>query len=57
MTYEQTIILRVNEETKKWLDEVSTQSGVSMSRLVRLILDEVKTTGKIEGGQVIWKGE
>lgn len=57
MTYEQTIILRVNEETKKWLDDVSYQSGVSMSRIVRLILDQVKIAGKIEDGKVILKKE
>ena len=57
MTYEQTIILRVDDETKKWLDEVSTQSGVSMSRIVRLILDQIKMAGKIEDGKVIWNKE
>ena len=57
MTYEQTIILRVDDETKKWLDEVSYQSGVSMSRIVRLILDEIKVAGKIEDGKVIWNKE
>ena len=55
MTYEQTIILRVDEDTKRWLEDVSYQSGVSMSRIVRLILDEIKVAGTIKDGKVIWK--
>ena len=57
MTYEEIIILRVDEETRRWLEAVSQASGLSMSRVVRLILDNVKKSGMIKDGKVIFRKE
>jgi len=54
MNYEQVIILRVSEETRLWLDELSASSGMTVSKIVRSILDQVKAAGRIEGDKVIW---
>lgn len=57
MTYEEIIILRVDEETRRWLEAVSQASGLSMSRVVRLILDNVKNSGTIKDGKVTFRKE
>jgi len=54
MEYEKVIILRVSEETRLWLDELSASSGVTVSKIVRSILDHVRVAGKVEGDKVIW---
>ncbi len=57
MTYEETIILRVDEDTRRWLEDTSKAAGVSISTIVRLIMNEVRVSGTIQDGKITWKDE